>query len=333
MYYFIVNPASGSSRGHTVWNTVRTELDRNHISYKAFLLSHRGEARVLAASLAQRKQPFTLVVVGGDGTINETVDGLFSASAEANPAADSHFDQTRQPKPDTDCSPDLSHITFGCIPTGSGNDFVRGLGLPKDPVDALKVVLHPATIRKINIGCTTLGSAKRSFAVSSGIGFDAAVCNCVLDSGLKTALNHFHSGKLVYLFTALWQILSMKRRTLRVAADDHATETFEKAYFAAAMNLRYEGGGFQFCPDAEPDDDFLDLLVVNKISRLRALTVLPLAFPGKHVGKDGVHIVRCKKAKITADAPLCIHTDGEIPAFSEQVTFSLHERKLAVIVH
>ncbi len=72
MYYFIVNPASGSSRGHTVWNTVRTELDRNHISYKAFLLSHRGEARVLAASLAQRKQPFTLVVVGGDGTINET---------------------------------------------------------------------------------------------------------------------------------------------------------------------------------------------------------------------------------------------------------------------
>lgn len=309
MYYFIVNPASGSNRGRTVWKTIRRELDRKQITYKAYLLSKRGEARALAASLARSEHPFTLVVVGGDGTINETVDGLFS--------------DIRHPLP---------HITFGCIPTGSGNDFVRGLGLAKDPLDALHTILHPKEIRRINVGCTQCGSSSRTFVVSSGIGFDASVCNSVLDSRLKTALNRFHSGKLVYLFTAPWLLFTMKRQNFTVTTDDGTTQTFEKCYFAAAMNLQYEGGGFQFCPDAVPDDNRLDLLIVSGISRLRAVSILPRAFFGKHTGKSGIHILRCRQVRITAEQPMCIHTDGEIPGFYNQAVFSLQENKLAVIL-
>lgn len=325
MYYFIVNPASGSGRGRSVWNTICAELDRNHISYKSFLLSRRGEARALAASLAQSKQPFTLVVVGGDGTINETVDGLFTGLAHAG-LSDSQEEMR------SDENAVIPHITFGCIPTGSGNDFVRGLHLAKDPIEALHAILHPKELRPVNIGVTRSGQKTRFFAVSSGIGFDAAVCSCVLDSGLKNALNHFHSGKLVYLFTALWLLLTMERQTLQITIDGGAAQTFPKAYFAAAMNLRYEGGGFLFCPDAKPDDNCLDLIVANNISRLRALTVLPLALFGRHTNKRGITIRRCKTAAIQTTAPLTVHTDGEIPGSFDKVSFSLHEKKLAVIL-
>lgn len=326
MYYFIINPASGSGRGGAVWKTVREELDRLGTDYRHFLLKSAGEGTKLAAALSESKTPCTIVVVGGDGTINEVVNGLTS----------------------------FEHITFACIPTGSGNDFVRGLGLPRDPVKALHAILNPTKILPVNVGHTRLFPAappsdgqtaaaldsaqntvtplERNYIVSTGIGFDAAVCNSVQESRLKKMLNRFHSGKLVYLLTALWQLFTMKRPDFKVTLENGETMVCEKAYFAAAMNLCYEGGGFLFCPDALPDNDLLDLLVVDKIPRLYALCLLPLALKGKHVGHKGIHIFRCRSIQIESPSPLCVHTDGEIPGFSNNVTFSLHEKKLAVIL-
>ena len=106
MYYFVVNPVSGCGKGKKIWNTIKKELDQLSVEYEAFLLRQKGEARTIAASLSALTQPFTLVVVGGDGTLNEVIGGLSS----------------------------FINVTLGCIPTGSGNDFVRGLKLEKDPL-------------------------------------------------------------------------------------------------------------------------------------------------------------------------------------------------------
>lgn len=304
MYYFIVNPASGSGRGLTVWKKIKAQLDQAGVSYRSSLLSGCGEAKKLAQGLSSLKQPATIVAVGGDGTINEIINGLSS----------------------------FQNITFACIPTGSGNDFVRGLDLHRDPIKALQAILHPKKIRKINVGRTICGTDSGFFyMVSSGTGFDAAVCDSVQRSRLKTLLNRFHSGKLIYLLTALWQLFTMKRQTMQVTLDDGQTRTFEKTYFIAAMNLPYEGGGFLFCPDALPDDDSLDLIIANGISRLRALFLLPKALFGKHVGCRGIHILRCKKADLIIPENSCVHTDGEIPGFYRHITFSLREEKLPVI--
>ena len=305
MYYFIINPVSGSGRGIAIWKTVRTELERLHVTYRSFLLSKRGEAGALAASLSNMVTPFTAVVVGGDGTINEFLNGLSS----------------------------FENLTFACIPTGSGNDFVRGLGTEKDPLKTLHAILHPGKIARINIGRLTSESGTASFAVSSGIGYDASVCRSVLTSKLKTLLNRFHSGKLVYLVTALRQLFTMKLPSLQVTIDDEAeSRAYPNTYFAAAMNLPYEGGGFLFCPEALPDDDYIDLIIVNDISRLQALHLLPLALFGKHVGHKGIHIIRCKKAVIESPYARCVHTDGEIPGSFSHITLSLHSKKLAVIL-
>ena len=304
MYYFIINPASGSGRGLAVWNQIHSELEQLHTEYRFFLLRKRGEAAILVRSLSRSVHSCTVVVVGGDGTVNEVINGLES----------------------------FSDITFACIPTGSGNDFIRGLKLETDPVKALHAILRPQVIKKINIGKTETASGTFSYAVSCGIGYDASVCDSVQKSTLKKLLNRFHSGKLVYLLTALRQLISMQRQSFRIIADEKPAETFHNVYFAASMNLQYEGGGFLFCPQAQPDDDCIDLIVAYNISRIGALVLLPLAFFGKHVGHKGIRIIQCQKADIRCRRPTCVHTDGEVPGYFNRVTFSLHNEKLAVIV-
>ena len=100
-----------------------------------------------------------MVVVGGDGTVNEVVNGLVKTV--------------------------YTHITLGYIPTGSGNDFARGLGLTKDTDKAVEQILSPACIEKMDIGIARSDGEKRCFLISAGIGFDASICHEALNSGLK----------------------------------------------------------------------------------------------------------------------------------------------------
>lgn len=305
MYYFIVNPVSGCGRGKTVWKTVVSELARLNIEYEAFLLRYKGEAKQIAASLSLLRRPFTLIAVGGDGTLNEFVSGLSS----------------------------YEYVTLGCIPTGSGNDFVRGLDLERDPLKALHHILNPHRVLPIKIGCVTSGRHQTSFSVSSGIGFDAAVCNGAYHSRMKEILNLIRAGKLVYLGTALKQLVTSHFTPMKLTLDDGTTLAFRKSFFAAAMNLPYEGGGFQFAPAADPSSDHFILCVAEGISKPRILTILPLAFSGKHVGKRGIHLIPCKKAVIHTQMPLCVHTDGEIFGFYDTVTFEARPSQLRVIIN
>lgn len=305
MYYFVVNPVSGCGKGKKIWNTIKKELDQLSVEYEAFLLRQKGEARTVAASLAALSKPFTLVVVGGDGTLNEVIGGLSS----------------------------FTNVTLGCIPTGSGNDFVRGLKLEKDPLTALHQILHPKKLRRIKIGLTTSPSGSQSaFCVSSGIGFDAAVCNGAYRSGMKDILNWFRLGKLVYTGTALKQLFSSRLCPMKLTLDDGREFVYPRAFFAAAMNLPYEGGGFQFAPDADPCSDRFTLCIAEGLSKPRILSILPLAFFGKHVGKPGIHLIPCSRVTIRTGQPLCVHTDGEIFGFHKEVTFTAHPERLNVII-
>ena len=305
MYYFVVNPISGCGKGKKIWNTIKKELDQLSVEYEAFLLRQKGEARTIAASLSALTQPFTLVVVGGDGTLNEVIGGLSS----------------------------FINVTLGCIPTGSGNDFVRGLKLEKDPLTALHQILHPQKLRRLKIGQTISPSGCRSaFCVSSGIGFDAAVCNGAYRSGMKDMLNWFHLGKLVYTGTALKQLFTSRLCPMKLTLDDGQELVYPHAFFAAVMNLPYEGGGFRFAPDADPCSDRFTLCIAEGLSKPRILSILPLAFSGRHVGKPGIHLITCKRVVIQTGHPLCVHTDGEIFGFHEEVTFEAHPERLNVIV-
>lgn len=304
MYYFIVNPKSSSGKGLKIWGRAAEKLQQNKTEYKVFFTEYREHASELAHQLSSEGKECTIVAVGGDGTANEVIDGL--------------------------CNYDKIH--FGYIPTGSGNDLARGLSLPIAPEDALTAILHPAVIKKISIGEIHADDCTHRFAVSCGIGFDAAVCHEAMNSRIKNALNRLGLGKLTYLGIALKQLILLRSSSFTLTLDDGEPLDFPNSFFAAFMNLKYEGGGFMFCPKANAQDEFIDICLVEKMPKLKVLLLLPTAFKGQHTHFKGIHILRCKKASIKASDALAIHTDGESQNFHANMEVSLISEQLPFIV-
>lgn len=303
-YTFIVNPNSKSGLGRRIWSRqVEPALKKQGILYEVFFTKYRQHAAKISRKITEDGECRTIIVLGGDGTINEVVDGIT----------------------------DLSKATLGYIPTGSSNDFARSLGLPTDPLPALSNILSPARYLPVNIGILTYDGRERRFVVSSGMGFDAGICHEAMFSPLKPLLNRLGLGKLTYVGISLRQILTLAPGQFTVTLDDTRKMKFPKAYFATAMNLPYEGGGFRFCPAADCKDDFLDVIVISGLSKLKILSLLPTAYKGWHTRFRGVHIYRCRKMEISSSSPLPIHTDGE-PVFRQtQVSMSLDSEKLRII--
>lgn len=302
-YTFIVNPNSRSGLGYRLWKQIEPVLKERTVNYEVHFTKYRRHATKLVRELTSDGKHHTIIVVGGDGTINEVVNGIHS----------------------------LSKATLGYIPTGSSNDFARSLRLPTDPLKALDNLLEPSRCLPVNIGVLTYNGKKRRFAVSSGMGFDAGICHEAMVSPLKVLLNKLHLGKLTYVGIALRQILTLTPGQITVTLDDSRTISFKRAYFATAMNLKFEGGGFKFCPGADCQDDLLDVIVIAGLSKLKILTLLPTAYRGWHTRFSGVYLYTCRKMEITSSTSLPVHTDGEPVLRQTQASMSLEPEKLKII--
>ena len=286
MYYFIINPNSRSGKGALIWRNLENILRERNIKYQTFFTEYKGHAVKLSASITAsipEDSQIKLIAVGGDGTIQEVLSGV----------------------------KDISRVIFGYIPTGSGNDFCRGMKLPAEPGEALDLILSGCRPHPMDVPVLTCGTGSSHFAISCGIGFDAGVCHEVSVTPMKKVLNRIGLGKLVYLFVALKQLLFLKPSPMTLVMDDDNVQQFSKVYFTAVMNQKYEGGGFKFCPDASPSDGYLDVIVVDSLSKPKVICCLPTAFFGKHTHFNGIHIFRCKKIDIHSEARLAVHKDGE----------------------
>ena len=303
MYHFIVNPNASSGFGREIWNKTESLLKNKNIDYQVFFTQYQRHAEKLASTITSDGQEHTLVVLGGDGTIGEVASGIWYPEK----------------------------VTMGYIPIGSGNDFARGLDLTKDYEEALEQILSPKSIQKLNLGVTEYDNNKRRFAVSSGFGYDATICQEVCVSRLKRFLNQIRLGKLAYVGLSISCLIRCTPKKMKITLDDNNVLEFEHTYFATAMNLPYEGGGCKFCPDARADDDMLDLIVVADVSKLQALLILPTVFAGKHTHLNGVHIYRCKKVEMQSEIPLVLHTDGETVFPKTAVSMRLEETSIQLI--
>ena len=97
------------------------------------------------------------------------------------------------------------------------------------------------------------------------------------------------------------------------------------------MNQKYEGGGFKFCPNASPSDGYLDVIVVDSLSKPKVLCCLPTAFFGKHTIFHGIHIFRCKKIDIHSDLALPVHKDGESAGILKEFSVSIGAAQVRMI--
>lgn len=302
-YHFIVNPKARTGLGEMIWRMIEPELKKRRVDYCCYMTKNRNHARKIADRITADGQEHRIVVLGGDGTVNEVVNGI------------------REPE----------KVTLGYIPIGSSNDFARGLKIPNDPEKALDIILAPQKIIHMDVGVLRAAGRQRRFAVSAGIGFDAAVCHEVCVSKWKVLLNRIGLGKLSYAVVALDRLKKDRPVEMTVTLADGTVRTFKRAYFTAFMNVPYEGGGFKFCPEASPADGEMDVIIVHGLPVVKILCLLPLAFWGKHIGFKGVTVIRCKGIRVGTEKPLPLHTDGE-PGFPrKEVRASLMRERLNVI--
>ena len=302
-YCFIVNPNSRSRRGGKIWEKVQKKLEEQQINYEVYLTERRKNAAKISAALTNDTEEKTLVVLGGDGTVNEVLNGIQN----------------------------FEHIILGYIPTGSSNDFARGMKIPKDPIRALDLVLHPKSVHQMDIGVVDYGQKSRRFAVSAGIGFDAVICHQASVSKLKAALNKIGLGKLTYAGIAIDRLIKDDTVQAKVIFDQDRELDFREVYFAAVHNQQYEGGGFKFCPDADPGDRKLDVILVSGLKKWQVIRTLLFAFQGKHVGKNGISNFQCEEVKIQFSQARAVHTDGEAVFLKREVQMRLLPQQIRVI--
>lgn len=307
MMYIIVNPNSRSGKGAEVWRKTRRILLKQNIKFKAYATKYKGHATKLADAITRLDEnEICLVVVGGDGTVNEVINGI----------------------------QDFTKVRLGVVPTGSGNDFARGLGIKGKTSDYVNRIVQGKMTHSIDLGRVIWNECEKPhyFAISSGIGMDAIVCKKALSSRQKEILNKLHLGKLTYLILTVETLFSMKTTRVKARFDGKETNMFDKLIFAAAMNFRAEGGGVPMAPDADAEDGKLSMCFAYGIPKWLTFFVLPFLVLAKHEMLSCFSIQNCNSCHIRLDHPFVLHADGEYLGDVTDVTFECLPKKLMVIV-
>ena len=306
MYYFIVNPTSKTGLGEKYWQRVKAVLEEKKTEYKVIFSKRTGHVEQIVKKITSetKKDKVHIVILGGDGTVNEAIQGI----------------------------EDFGKVIISYIPTGSSNDLARDMGISRNPEEALEAILKAEKEAYMDMGLVHYEEAflngekveipDRRFMVGCGMGFDAAVCEESMRSKFKNVLNKVKLGKLTYLGIALKQLIQSEMIDGKIILDDTQEIPVKRMYFTVAMVHHYEGGGFKFCPDAKDDDGLLDFCVASNASKLKVLRIIPTAFDGKHVRFKEIQMLRGKKAVIEADKPMWVQTDGEVKAQARKISVS-----------
>jgi YegS/Rv2252/BmrU family lipid kinase len=272
--FIIVNPAAGRGRARKAWeSTLRPMLRSGGLTFEE-VYEERPGAAVPLAEQAAREGYAVVTVVGGDGTVHEVLNGLLSAPVSTRPA-------------------------MAVIPGGTGNDFARGIGLPKDMITAARLLLDGAQRRRVDVGKVN----DRYYGTISGVGFDAEVAAEV------NRWPKWVAGTVVYTAGILKKLITYRCAPARTTIDG---ETLELSLFLlAAANTSWYAGGMYMAPHARPDDGRLEVIIARDFTKVETLQVLPKVFTGGHLAHPKVSHRPGVEIRVESDIPLAIHADGE----------------------
>jgi YegS/Rv2252/BmrU family lipid kinase len=258
--------------------------------------SRPGELTELAEQAAQEYE--LLVVVGGDGTVNEVANGIAGV-----------------------VGPELA-----IVPRGTGHDFVRTFGIRAGFDDAVRVALEGRT-RSLDVGRVHYrawsGDERTSwFANVASAGMSGAIAQRANDS--SKALG----GKLSYLAAIVAVFARWEVGDVTVTVDGE--ERSGPMHDVVVANGAYFGGGLHICPDARPDDGFFDVLLIGHLTKTDLALTLPKAYKGRHLPHPKAELLRGSRVSIASATPLPVELDGEqpgtTPATFQVVPDALHLR-------
>jgi diacylglycerol kinase (ATP) len=273
----ILNPAAGRGQGARCRAQLKTLLHGTEL----LVTNAAGDAETLAADCAARGANL-IVAAGGDGTLSEVLNGVLQSKK----------------------SPRL-----GIIPIGTGNDFSRCLGVPRDINAAVDLLVH-GTPRRVDVGQVTFeNGVARYFLNIAGCGFDSAVAQRVNDFRTRRVWRHIR-GTPAYLCAVLQELCGLRVAQLKITCDETVLET--RAVLCAIANATSYGGGMLVAPNAQLDDGQFDLCLIGDAGRWEFLRAFPGVFKGTHVSHPKVTTKRGREIFIESTLPLPVLVDGDI---------------------
>ncbi len=287
-HFVILNPTSGRGTGKRMRPALETQLQRHKLDYELVETERPWHAAELAQQAVAQKYP-VVVAAGGDGTINEALNGILQARSQG-----------------------LNGTALGVITVGRGNDFAYSMGIPHEMEQATQVLAagrcKPVDVGRLQGGLYPQG---RYFGNGVGIGFDAVV-------GFESLKLAPLSGFPSYLVAALKTIMLYFHAPKVQIELDNETIT-QPSLMVSIMNGRRLGGGFYMTPDSQTDDGVFDLCIAGDVSRLEILKILPRFMKGTQAGHPAIQFRRSRRVKVTAlTGALPAHADGETMATAGQ---------------
>ncbi len=289
----ILNPYGGSLNRAAKQARVEQALRQANLDFDLVVTQAPGHAVELSREAKQAGWP-VIVAAGGDGLMNEVVNGLMQAAGEGEAGI------------------------LGLIPLGTANDLLIGLQLPADITTACQRLTAGQT-RLIDVGQVN----DRFFVNNSGLGLEAMV---------TLAHNRLHrvGGKLRYLIAALQTVMAAKSWTMRLDWDNCSFDG--PLSLVSVGNGCRTGGSFYLTPHAVIDDGLFDFAFVSQLNRWQMMRLLPQTFNGAHLSHPLVVCRRTASLTVTASPPTALHADGEILAENAtQIRYRLIPAKLRVI--
>lgn len=281
----VLNPTAGGGKALGLLPRINTELTKLKRPYEIHVTSAPGDALATARRFAEDGAGL-IVSVGGDGTLNEVINGILESGAR---------------------------VPFGLVSAGHGGDFARTAGTSRHVDVAVQRACSGRT-RAIDAGRATFDDGtSRAFINVAGLGFDALVA----EKAHKTRLP---GSTLPYLTAAFSTLATFKNIHVKIEVDGVATET--KAVFVQIANAKYMGGGLMMAPDADIEDGELQLAVIGDFKKLELLRALPGVYKGKHVTLEKFSQSPAKRIRVETVQTARIQVDGEMMG-AAPVTFTV----------
>ncbi len=303
-WFVLVNPVAGNGEGEKEWDKISCLLGQNGFPFTHQFTLRKYHAIELVSEVVNEGID-KVIVVGGDGTLNEAVNGIFAQTRIAS-----------------------NEVLLGMIPVGTGNDWGRMFHIPHNYEKAITILKKGKTflqdtglVRYINGG----EEKSRYFINIAGLGFDARV--------VKKANKQKEEGKhgvLLYFLNIFTTLMNYK--STRVSIEVDGKPVFENSVLSISLgNGRYAGGGMLQTPDAKPDDGLLDLTVIKDMGKLRVITSLKKLYDGHILDHPSIEGFTGKRIRIDSDPPIYAETDGESLGHTP-VEFEILPKSLQVVV-
>jgi len=274
----IYNPHAGHGKARKLLSKVKAYLELRSIDFQLQLTEYQGHACEIAEN-ADFSQFQGIIACGGDGTVFEVLNGYQRNSAINKPV-------------------------MGIIPNGTGNAFVRDMEYqPGDWKKGIDTLLN-ASKKMIDVGKFTTANETYYFINILGFGFISDVN--------EESIKYKWMGNFAYILAVFTALIRLKSYPLQIEIDGELLQ--RDNIFVEISNSRYTGTTFLMAPQAELDDGFLDVTLLNKVNRRRILKVFPTIFSGKHKQFEEVEVFKAKKIKVLGPKNMKLSPDGELLA-------------------